>query len=122
MQGHGISLGVNRAFNRFDDARKKRIGDSAHHNRNRIRFANDKVPCAVVWNVAVLFHGFHHLCARLFAHIRVVVKHPGNRADARAAKLCNVFYGKVRQQVSSPNRRFPARCAIGGVFCRKRYW
>jgi hypothetical protein len=80
-------------LNGVDDVGVEGILHTAHHKADRVRTNFDEVACAVVRHIPVRLDDGADPSAGILTHVRTVVEHAGDGADAHVCKLCNILDG-----------------------------
>ncbi len=76
-----------------DDIGVEGVLHTAHHKADRVGADLDEVARAVVRHIPVRLDDGADPSAGILTHVRTVVEHAGDGADAHVCKLCNILDG-----------------------------
>ena len=90
---HRVARGVELLLNGVNDVGVEGVLHAAHHEADRVGADLDEVARAVVRHIPVRLDDGADPSAGIFTHVRTVVEHAGDGADAHVCKLCNILDG-----------------------------
>ena len=90
---HRVARGVELLLDGVNDVGVEGVLHTAHHKADRVGADLDEVARAVVRHIPVRLDDGANPSAGILTHVRTVVEHAGDGADAHVCELCNILDG-----------------------------